>query len=128
MGLPLLAAARNLLRARAEDAAGRALIALVTAFLVAVAAVLLVVAGLVALAQEIGFPGAALAFALLFALLALATHLFGRGLAARRSARVAAAQSQAAADIALATTLARSSRPLLPVVAFLAAFTLARRS
>jgi hypothetical protein len=127
MSLPVLAAVRDLLRARADDATGRALSAVATALLSAVAAVLLVAAGLVALAREVGFPEAALLFSLLFALLALATHLFSRRLAARRSARVAVAQNRAAADIALATTLARSSRPLLPVVAFLAAFTLARR-
>jgi hypothetical protein len=128
MSLPVLAAVRDLLRARADDAAGRALIVLATALLASVAAALLISAGLVALSQEIGFPGAALVFAMLFALLALGTHLFGQRLAARRLARVAAAQSRAAADIALATTLARSSRPLLPVAAFLAAFALARRS
>jgi hypothetical protein len=128
MALPVLTTVCDLLRVRADDVAGRVLIVLATALLATVAGVLLTAAGLVALAREIGFPGSALVFALLFALAALATHLLGQRLAARRLARVAAAQSRAAADIALAATLARSSRPLLPVVAFLAAFALARRS
>lgn len=125
--MPLLAALRGLLRARAGDAAARAATAAATVALAAVAMALLVAAGLVALAAVVGFPVAALVFAAVFAVLALVVHLLGRGLSARRAAQVAAARHRAEADIAVAATLARSARPLLPLAAFLAAFALMRR-
>ena len=131
MRLPLLGPLRDLFRALSDDAAGRAATALATGTLAVVAAALVVSAGLVALAGAIGFPAAAFVFASLFAVLALAMWHLGRARAARRSARVAVARHRAEADMALASALTRSARPLLPLAAtfgaFLGAFALARR-
>lgn len=127
MALRLLGPFRDLLRAHANSAGIRVVTATATAVLAGVAIVLLVAAGLVALTAAIGFPAAALVFAALFAVLALAVHLLGRLLSARGAARVTAARNRAKADIALATALSRTARPLLPLAAFLAAFALARR-
>lgn len=127
MALPLLGSARELFRARAGEAGIRVVTAAATALLAVVSIILLCAAGLVELTVAIGFPWAALVFAALFAVLALAMHLFGCLLSARGAARVTAAQDRAKADIALATALSRSARPLLPLAAFLAAFALARR-
>jgi Na+/melibiose symporter-like transporter len=102
--------------------------AAVTAALVVLAALLLLASGLAALTDRFGFPVAALLGAILVAMLAFAIHLIGRALVARRKARVVEARSRTEADIALAIALTRSARPLLPLVAFLAAFILARRS
>lgn len=130
MAMPLLAPLRDLLAAHAGDAAGR-IVTTTAALALAVAAVaFLVAAGFVALTAEIGFVAAALVFAALFALLALAIYLVGRRRTAMRAAEIAAARNRAAADIALAATLARSARPLAPLAplaAFVAAFLLARR-
>lgn len=127
MGIPLTGALRDFLRARAVDTAGRVSMAIAVVLCVIVSAILLVLAGLAGLAQVIGFPAAALVFAALFAILALGLRLIGNAAAARRSARMAIAQNRATADLALAAALARSVRPVLPIVAFIAAFTLARR-
>ena len=127
MALPLWDPFRDLVRAVFSDAGTRIAAAIATALLAVVATGFLVSAGFATLMRVIGFPWTALAFASLFALLALAAHLFGRVLAARRAARVMAARTRAETDIALATALARSARPLLPLAAFLAAFVLARR-
>jgi hypothetical protein len=88
---------------------------------------LLVSAGLVAMSRAIGFPEAALVFAVLFALLALAVHLSGRSRLARRSALISAARTRTEADVAVARALARSARPMLPLAVFLAVFALAQR-
>jgi hypothetical protein len=127
MALPLFAPLRDLSAALAGNAAGRVAIAAATVFLTLVAAAFLVAAGLAELTAAVGFTVAALVFAALFALLALAVYLFGRALSARRTARIAAAQNRAKADIAMAAALSRSARPLLPLAAFVAAFLLARR-
>jgi len=127
MALPLWDALRDLVRAGIGDAGTRVATAAATALLALVATGFLVSAGLELLMRLIGFPAAAVAFAALFALLALGVHLYGRMLAARQSAQVMAARTRAETDIALATALARSTRPLLPLAAFLAAFVLARR-
>ncbi|MET4129792.1 hypothetical protein [Roseovarius sp. MBR-6] len=127
-GLPLLAPLRDFLVARTGAAAVRAAMAAVTAALVVLAALLLLASGLAALTDRFGFPVAALLGAILVAMLAFAMHLIGRALVARRKARVVEARSRTEADIALAIALTRSARPLLPLVAFLAAFILARRS
>jgi hypothetical protein len=116
-----------MVRARAIDAAGRVSMAVAVVLCVALAAMFFVLAGLVGLAQVIGFPLAALVFAALFAVMALALWMIGRVLASRRSARIAITQTRATADLALAAVLVRSARPALPLVAFLAAFALARR-
>ncbi|SEO14596.1 hypothetical protein SAMN04490248_1028 [Salinihabitans flavidus] len=128
MALPLWDPLRDLARAVVNGAGIRAATAIATALLAIVAIGFLVSAGLVALMGWIGFPAAALVFAVLFALLALAVYLLGRAASARTAARVRAARSRTESDIALATALARSARPLLPLAAFLAAFVLARRS
>lgn len=73
------------------------------------------------------FPVAALAFAALFAALALAVYLLGRGQSARRTAWIATARRRATSDIVLAAALTRSAQPLMPLAAFLAAFALGRR-
>lgn len=127
MALPLLGPVRDLLRAQANSAGIRVVTATATAVLAVVAIVLLAAAGLAALTAAIGFPAAALGFAALFAVLALAVHLVGRLLSARGAANVAAARNRAKVDIALATALSRTARPLLPLAAFLVAFALARR-
>jgi len=108
-------------------AAGRAAATAATVFLVVVAVAFLVAAGLVALTAKTGFTVAALVFAAVFAVLAIAVYFVGRVLSARRAAKILAARNRAAADIALTTALARSARPLAPLAAFVAAFVLARR-
>ena len=80
-----------------------------------------------ALTAVVGFPLAALAFAVVFAALALTVHLLGRAQSARRAAQAMAARRRAEADIALAAALVRSARPLLPLAAFVMAFALMRR-
>lgn len=129
MALPLLGPLRDLLGAHAGAAKIRAVTITATTCLAVVAIGLLVAAGLAALTDAIGFPAAALVFAALFAILAVAVHLLGRLLLARRAARIAAAQTRAKADLALAAALSKSAPPLLPLgAAFLAAFLLARKS
>ncbi|SEM19061.1 hypothetical protein SAMN05443999_11513 [Roseovarius azorensis] len=128
MALPLWDPLRDLAGTAVRSAGIRATMAIATALLAIVATAFLVSAGFVVLMREVGFPVAAIAFAALFAVLALAMHLFGRAISARQAARTMAARSRAETDIALATVLARSARPLLPLVAFVAAFVLARRS
>ena len=127
MVLPLWDPLRDLARAALGGAGIRVAAAIATGFLALTATGFLVSAGLVLLMREIGFPAAALVFAAFFALLALAVYLFARAASARQAARVRAAQTRARSDIALATSLSRSARPLLPLAAFLAAFVLARR-
>lgn len=127
MALPLWDPLRDIVRASGKEIGSRAAIAIATVILAGVAAGFLVSAGFVALADAVGFPVAALVFAGVFAFLALAVHLFGRVLSARHARQIARASDRAAADIVLATTLARSARPILPLAAFLAAFVLARR-
>ncbi len=56
------------------------------------------------------------------------TYLLQRSLLARRALRTAAAGNRMAADLAVATALVRSARPLAPFAAFLVAFALARRA
>jgi hypothetical protein len=127
MMLPFLDPLRGLVAARVELVVDRAANALATGLLAAMAVGLLVSAGLVALSRAIGFPAAALVFAALFALLALAAHLLGRSRAARRSALLAAARGRTEADIVVARELARLARPILPLAAFLSVFVLAQR-
>lgn len=127
MAIPLLAPLLDLLRARAGDVAGRAATVTVTVGLAVVATALLVAAGLVALTSVVGFPVAALVFAAVFVVLALAVHLLGRRRLALRAAQAADARNRAEADIAIAAALAQSAQPLLPLAAFLTAFALARR-
>ncbi|WP_306006941.1 hypothetical protein [Aquicoccus porphyridii] len=119
---------RDILQATSRDIGNRAKAGIAKAILAIVAAGLLLSAGLVALAQAVGYPIAALVFAAVFALLALVAHLIGRVLARRQAQRIAHAKSRAEADLALATSVARSTLPLLPLVAFVAAFALGRRT
>lgn len=127
MGLPVLDPLREVARTAMGDAGDRAMTALVTVALAAVAAGLVLSAGLVALSRVIGFPLAASLSGAVFAVLALAVHLSGRVRARRRAEQVARATQRAKADIALAAGLAGSARPILPVAAFLAAFLLTSR-
>ncbi len=128
MALPLWDPLRDLASTAVRGAGIRATMAIATALLAIVATVFLVSAGFVVLMREVGFPVAAMAFAALFAMLALAVHLIGRAVSARQAARTMAARNRAETGIALAAVLARSARPLLPLAAFLTAFVLARRS
>lgn len=127
MALPLLGPLRDLLAAHAGASAERVATTSAAVLTALVAVALLVAAGLVELTARTGFPIAALAFAALFGVLSVAVHVLGRVRKARRAARIAHARARAEADIAVATTLGRSSKPLLPLAAFLAAFVLARR-
>lgn len=127
MRLPLLGPFRDLLAAHAGVAAGRAATIAAMVLLALVAVAFLVAAGFGALMPVIGFPATALVFAVLFAFLALGIYLLGRMRAARRVTRVALAKNRVKAELAVATAVARSSQPLLPIVAGVAAFLLARR-
>lgn len=127
MALGIFDPARTIVQTLWNDFGNRAKIEVAKLALGFVAVALLVSSGLVALAQAVGYPIAAMVFATIFGLLALAVHLIGRALASRQSQRIARAQSRMEADIALVTSVARSALPLLPVVAFIAAFTFARR-
>ncbi|PWK61337.1 hypothetical protein [Roseicyclus mahoneyensis] len=127
MALPLWDPLREAARTALADAGERAMTSLVAAALVAVASGLLLSAGLVALSRVIGFPLAACLLGAAFAGLALLVQLAGRARARRRADRIALATERATADLALARSLVRTARPILPVVAFLGAFLLARR-
>ncbi len=127
MAIAILDPARIFLQALLRDFGDRAKVEITKLALGVVSAGLLVSAGLVALAQAVGYPIAAVVFATILGLLALAVHMMGRMLAARQSQRIANAQDRMQADVALASSVVRSALPLLPLVAFLAAFTLARR-
>lgn len=127
MALAILAPARITLQAMSHDLANKAKVEIAKLALSAVAAGLLLSAAIVVLAQEVGYPVAAVVFATALGLLALVVHLIGRRQSARQSQRIAGAQNRVQADIDLMTSVARSTRPLLPLVAFIAAFTIARR-
>lgn len=127
MALPLWDPLRDLAGTTVRSAGIRATLAIATALLAIVATAFLFSAGFVLLMRGVGVPGAAMAFAALFAVLALVLHLVGRAVCARQAARTLAARRRAETDIALAAVLARSARPLLPMAAFLAAFVMARR-
>lgn len=128
MALPLWDPMRDLAGTAVRGAGIRATLAIATVLLAIVATSFLVSAGFVVLMREVGVPVAAMAFAALFAVLALAMHLVGRTASARQAARAMTARNRVETDIALAAVLVRSARPLLPIAAFLAAFVLARRS
>lgn len=105
------------------------MVAAATFGLALVAAGFLVSAGVVVLSGMIGFPGAAIVFAVLFALLAVLVHLRGRVLAARRAQRLETASSRFQAETVRATALAApSTGPVLPLIALVAAFVLARKA
>lgn len=127
MGMPLLGALRDLAIARAEFAKVQVAATLATTLFGFAAAALVCAAGLVALTDALGFPIAALVFAAMFAGLALGVTLAARGFASRTKAKADKAQNQVKLDLALATSLSRAARPLLPLAAFLAVFALARR-
>lgn len=128
MALPLWDPLRDLARAAVGGAGIRAATAFATALLAIVATAFLVSAGVVVLMRAVGFPVAAMIFAALFAVLALAVHFWGRAVSARQAARNMAARNRVETDIAHAALLARSARPLLPIAAFVSAFVLAWRS
>ncbi len=127
MALPLLDPLRALLQASLRDAGTRAATTTATLIFAAVALTLLVSAGLVALAQAIGYPAAAVIFATGFGLVAVAVHFAGRQIAARQRQRVAIAGNRARSDLALAVLLTRPARPFVPLLAFVVAFALSRR-
>lgn len=126
MALGIFDPARTVVQRLWADFGNRAKIEVAKLALGFVAVLLLVSSGLVALAQAVGYPIAAMVFAAIFGLLALVVHLVGRMLSRRQAQRIAVAQSRLQAGVALATSVARAATPLLPVVAFVAAFTIAR--
>ncbi len=128
MAWPLFEPLCDLGRAGLRACAGRAMIAAATFGLALVAAGFLVAAGVVALTGLLGFPGAAVLFAGLFAVLALLVHLRGQVLALRRAERFAEARSRAQADAMYTALAAGSAGPILPLVALVAAFVLTRKS
>lgn len=129
MAWPLLDPFCDLARIGLRTCAGRVAVKATTLGLALIAAGFLVAAGVVALSGVLGFPGAAVLFALLFALLALLAHLRGQVLDSRREQRLAAARSRAKAGMIHGAALAaRSAGPALPIVALVAAFVLARKS
>jgi hypothetical protein len=127
--MPLFAPLGDLARVGLKACAGRAAVFAATLGLALVAAGFLVAAGVVALSGILGFPGAAVIFAAIFAVLALCAHVRGQVLAVRRAQRIDAARSRAQAGALRATGLAaRSAAPILPLVALVAAFVLARKA
>lgn len=95
-------------------------------------------AGLVALSRALGYPVAALLVATGFVALALAAHLAGRAIAARRARRAARAARRLVADVALARAVAAGAglggpnlggagRLVLPALALVLAYAWARR-
>lgn len=127
MSLPHWGPWRDLTRVALSGAGLRAASICLTALLGLISAGFLIAAGFSGLMLVIGFPVTALIFAAFFAALTLIAHLIGRELSARQAARVLLVKNRAKTDLALATVLAPSVRPLLPIAAFLAAFALARR-
>lgn len=127
MAVALLGPLREILQAGSSDLAGRAKAGAAKVTLAVLAAGFLLSAGVSALAHEIGYPFAALVFGGLCAFFALVVHLTDRMLAARRAQRIAHATNRAKADLIVATTMIRSTLPLLPILAFVAAFTFGRR-
>ena len=127
MALPLWEPLRDAMGMASRDAGDRAATGFATLALVALALGFGVAAGLAALVPVMGFAGAALVFAALFAMLALAVHLAGRARAARRAEQIAQARQRAMADIAAITAGARAVRPRLPVLVFVVVFALTRR-
>lgn len=127
MALALLGPLADLARSSLRDAGNRATAGLAKIVLLVLAVGLLLSAGLVGLSQLVGYPVAALVCAVVLALLALAVHLLGRARSVRQTQQIALARERAAADIALAGTLARAAVPLVPLAALAVAFALARR-
>jgi predicted lipid-binding transport protein (Tim44 family) len=127
MPLALFGPARLILQTVSRDMGRRAQVEIAKLVLGILAAGLLLSAGIVALAQVVGYPIAATVFATILGVLALVVHLLGRAQAARQSEQMASAQARLRADIALITGASRSAMPLLPVMGFIAAFMLARR-
>jgi ABC-type transport system involved in cytochrome c biogenesis permease subunit len=123
----LLDPARMIVQTLLRDSSDRAKVGIARLGLSVVAAGLLGSAGLVALTEVVGYPVAAIVFAVIFGLLALAAHLTGRVLAARQAQRMALARNRMTADLALGTSVLRSALPILPVLAGLAVFSLVRR-
>ena len=126
MALPLWQPLRDAISTAVSDTRDRAVTAFVTLGLVVLALGFGVAAGLAALVPVMGFAGAALVFAALFAAMALGVHLAGRARAARRAEQIAHARQRAMADIAIMSTSARAARPLLPLLAFVLVFALMR--
>ena len=126
MILPLWQPLRDAMSTAIRDTGDRAVTALVTLALVVLALGFGVAAGLAALVPVMGFAGAALVFAALFAAMALGVHLAGRVRATRRAERIAHARQRAMADIATISTTAGAVRPLLPLLAFVLVFALMR--
>ncbi len=127
MASAILSPARAIARAFLSDMGFNAKVEIAKLVLISIAAGLLLSAGIVELTRAVGFPVAAVVFAVVLGSCAAMVHWFGRVRAARLAQRRAIAQARMQADLALASTVARSALPLLPIVAFVAAFTFTRR-
>lgn len=127
MALPVIRPLQDIARGILGNVGGKAGMAVATGVFMLAALGLLVSAGLVLLSRAVGYPVAALAFAGGFICLALLTYLVDRAISARRAQSVATATNRLLLDVAMTRLLAGSVRPLVPIAAFLAAFTLARR-
>lgn len=88
---------------------------------------LLLSSGIAALSRLIGYPLAALAFSALLFLLALSAQFLRKRRSIHYAHRMAHARNRTETDLAMAASVARSALPMLPIVAFVAAFNLARR-
>lgn len=128
MAVPIIAPLRDLFIARAGAARAGAIAAVLTMLCAVTAGGLVFAAGLVALSQRVGFPLAALvAAAGLVTLAALMRHV-GQRQVARQTDLAAQAQARAEAEIALLARLSRPAAPVLPVLAFVLAYLVTRRS
>lgn len=127
MSVPFLGSIRDLVSARADIAKVQIAVILLSALLCLTAAALVCAAGLVALSDELGFPVAALIVAALLAGLALGITFVAGRYASAKKAKAADAQNRVQQELAIASSLTGSARPLLPLAAFLAVFFFARR-
>lgn len=127
MGAQLVALLRDMAGRLPEALVRRAIVAAAPWLLAVLALVFLAVAGVSLLACRIGLPWAALIFSAGFAALALAAVILGRVQAARRRRRAQEARARLAAEIAAARAVLGTAGVVPAIVAFLAAFALARR-
>ena len=120
MSLASLLSARVILEALLRDMGGRAKAGIAKLVLGVMAVSLLGSAGLVALAQVLGYPIAATIFAAFCAIPALAIHLIGRTRSRASALRFARAQDDLRAEVAVAADAARAVLPLLPLLPLVA--------
>lgn len=128
MGPAITALIRDTLDDGAERFAGKALLVAAPVVLGAAAAMFLAVAGYGAVYEAFGPRAAALSFAALFAVLALAALLMGRIRSSRRRRRAAEARARLAGEVSALRMLAAASGAFAPLAALASGFALSRRS